>query len=130
MIKSDLIRRVAAENPHLYEADVERVVGAILGRVSDALAAGDRVELRGFGAFTVTERGARTGRTPKTGEAVGVEAKRVSVFRVGKAMQRRLNPSGAVTSGELDAAVSGLVKGGSLSHYRFGRPGGVGPPRS
>jgi len=108
MIKSDLIRRVAAENPRLREVDVACVVAAILGRISDALVAGDRVELRGFGVFTVTERDARAGRNPATGAAVAVEAKRFPVFRVGKAMQRRLNPSDAVTREELDAEVEQL----------------------
>lgn len=108
MIKSELILRVAAENPHLYERDIERVVNVILGRISDALAAGDRVELRGFGAFTVAERGAREGRNPATGEAVAVEPKRTPLFKPAKAMRDRLNPSGAVTDAEMDAEVERL----------------------
>lgn len=110
MIKSELILRVAAENPHLYEADVERVVNTILGRISDALIDGDRVELRGWGSFTVAERGARTARNPRNGEAVSVETRRLPQFKSSKAMQTRMNPSGAVTGAELDAEVERLSR--------------------
>ena len=71
MIKSELIDRLAEANPHLYHRDVERVVNTILDGVTDALARGDRVELRGFGAFSVRQRPARTGRNPRTGESLG-----------------------------------------------------------
>ena len=91
MINSELILRIAAQNPHLYERDVELVVNAILNRISDALVAGDRVELRGFGAFSVKLRGARTGCNPKTGEAVPVADKLVPTFKTGKTMQGGLN---------------------------------------
>ena len=91
MIKSELIARIAAQNPEMYEKDVEVVVNAILNRISDALVAGDRVEIRGFGAFTVRARSARTGRNPKTGAEVAVTDKLVPVFKTGKAMQARLN---------------------------------------
>lgn len=96
MIKSELVARVAAENPHLSERDIERVVNAILARISDALINGDRVELRGFGSFTVMERGARTGRNPKTGAAVAVETKRLPQFRLGRSIRDLLNPSGII----------------------------------
>ena len=91
MIKSELIARLAAENPHLHRADVERVVGAILEAMTEALAAGGRVELRGFGAFSVRDRPARAGRNPRTGEAVAVDAKAAPLFKAGKEMRLRLN---------------------------------------
>ena len=95
MIKSELILRIAEQNPHLYEKEVEAVVNTILNRISDALVAGDRVELRGFGAFTVKPREARTGRNPKTGEAVTVADKLILGFKTGKGMQAHLNASEA-----------------------------------
>lgn len=91
MIKSELILRVAARNPHLYQRDVETIVGAILDTIGDALSRGDRVELRGFGAFSVKKRDARAGRNPRTGAAVAVGEKRIPVFKTGKDMRERLN---------------------------------------
>jgi integration host factor subunit beta len=91
MIKSELIAKLAAENPHLTQRDVERVVGVIFGRMTDALAAGGRVELRGFGAFSVRSRPGRTGRNPRTGEPVEVKAKHVPFFKSGKELRERLN---------------------------------------
>ena len=91
MIKSQLIARIAEQNPHLRERDVEAVVNTILMQISDALVAGDRVELRGFGVFTVKARNARTGRNPKTGEAVAVTDKLLPAFKPGRPMQVRLN---------------------------------------
>jgi integration host factor subunit beta len=75
VIKSELIERIASRNPHLYQRDVEHIVNAILEEVVTALARGDRVELRGFGAFSVKNRPARTGRNPRTGEQVVVAEK-------------------------------------------------------
>ncbi len=92
MIKSELIQRITERNPHLYQRDIENVVGAILDTISDALARGDRVELRGFGAFSVKHRPARVGRNPRTGEQVQVDAKAVPFFKTGKEMRQRLNP--------------------------------------
>ncbi len=92
MIKSELIQKITDRNPHLYQRDIENVVGAILDTISDALARGDRVELRGFGAFSVKHRPSRTGRNPRTGEQVHVEAKAVPFFKTGKEMRQRLNP--------------------------------------
>ena len=91
MIKSELVARIAARNPHLYQRDVERIVHTIFQEIADALARGDRVELRGFGAFTVRRRPARTGRNPRTGESVMVEAKAVPHFKTGKEIHEELN---------------------------------------
>lgn len=91
MIKSELVQAIAAENPHLYQRDVEHIVNAILDAITEALAQGDRVELRGFGAFSVKSRPARTGRNPRTGARVQVEEKHVPFFKTGKEMRERLN---------------------------------------
>lgn len=85
MTKSELIQRLAEKNPHLYMRDVEKIVETIFEEITDALAEGDRVELRGFGAFSVKERDARMGRNPRTGESVFVESKRLPFFKTGKA---------------------------------------------
>jgi integration host factor subunit beta len=94
MIKSELVARLADRYPHLYHRDVERIVSTVLDSISTALASGDRVELRGFGAFSVKVRPARQGRNPRTGETVAVEEKRVPFFRTGKELRERLNDSG------------------------------------
>ncbi len=91
MIKSELVLKIAEQNPHLYQRDVENIVNAILDTITDALARGDRVELRGFGAFSVKKRDARTGRNPRTGETVSVSEKVIPVFKTGKEMRIRLN---------------------------------------
>ena len=91
MIKSELIAKLAEENPHLTQRDIERVVGVILERMIQALEDGGRVELRGFGAFSTRERGARKGRNPRTGEAVDVPEKKVPYFKPGKEMRRVVN---------------------------------------
>lgn len=91
MIRSELIQKIADENPHLYQRDVERIVNTIFDEVTGAMARGDRVELRGFGAFSVKERDARTGRNPRTGETVEVEQKHVPFFKTGKLLRDRLN---------------------------------------
>jgi len=91
MIKSELVLKIAEQNPHLYQRDVENIVNAILDTIADALARGDRVELRGFGAFSVKKRDARTGRNPRTGESVEISEKSVPVFKTGKEMRQRLN---------------------------------------
>jgi len=91
MIKSELIARLASENPHLTQRDVERVVTVILDCMTDALEKGGRVELRGFGAFSVRARPARAGRNPRTGDTVSVKAKRVPFFKSGKELRERLN---------------------------------------
>ncbi|PID36161.1 MAG: integration host factor subunit beta [Rhodobacterales bacterium] len=91
MIRSELIQKVIDENPHLYQQDVERIVSTIFDEVIEAMARGDRVELRGFGAFSVKEREARIGRNPRTGEAVQVDKKFVPFFKTGKLLRDRLN---------------------------------------
>ncbi|MDG2096514.1 MAG: integration host factor subunit beta [Paracoccaceae bacterium] len=91
MIRSELVQKIADENPHLYQKDVERIVGTIFDEIINAMAAGDRVELRGFGAFSVKKRKARLGRNPRTGEAVNVAEKHVAFFKTGKLLRDRLN---------------------------------------
>jgi integration host factor subunit beta len=91
MIKSELVQKIAERNPHLYQRDVENIVNAILDEVVNALSRGDRVELRGFGAFSVKNRPARTGRNPRTGTQVSVAEKYVPFFKTGKEMRERLN---------------------------------------
>ncbi|MEQ9518442.1 MAG: integration host factor subunit beta [Parvibaculum sp.] len=91
MIKSELVARLAQANPHLYQRDVERIVATIFDEISAALARGDRVELRGFGAFSVKSRPARIGRNPRTGQPVHVDEKFVPFFKTGKELRDRLN---------------------------------------
>jgi integration host factor subunit beta len=91
MIRSELIQKIADENTHLYQRDVERIVNTIFEEIIEAMARGDRVELRGFGAFSVKKRDARIGRNPRTGEAVEVEEKFVPFFKTGKLLRDRLN---------------------------------------
>lgn len=91
MIKSELVQLITDKNPHLYQRDVENIVNAILDEITDALANGNRVELRGFGAFSVKNRPARTGRNPRTGASVHVDEKWVPFFKTGKDLRERLN---------------------------------------
>jgi integration host factor subunit beta len=95
MIKSELVARLSERYPHLYHRDVERIVFTVLDEISTALANGDRVELRGFGAFSVKVRPARQGRNPRTGATVSVDEKRVPFFRTGKELRERLNNGAA-----------------------------------
>lgn len=106
MIKSELVLKIAEQNPHLYQRDVENIVNAILDTIVDALSRGDRVELRGFGAFSVKKRDARVGRNPRTGETVDVSEKVIPVFKTGKEMRTRLNHEPAPTGGSASAAVA------------------------
>jgi len=91
MIRSELIQKLAEENPHLFQRDVERIVNTVFEEIIEAMARGDRVELRGFGAFSVKKRDARAGRNPRTGEAVSVDQKHVPFFKTGKLLRDRLN---------------------------------------
>ena len=89
--RSELIARLAAKNPALYHRDIEKLVATVLDEIGSALERGDRVELRGFGAFSVRQRKARTGRNPRTGASVDVAEKKVPFFKMGKGMRERLN---------------------------------------
>ncbi|MGH7118857.1 MAG: integration host factor subunit beta [Acetobacteraceae bacterium] len=91
MTKSELIAELAAANPHLLARDAELIVATVFEQIVLALAAGERVELRGFGAFTIKRRNARTGRNPRTGQAVAVEEKFVPFFKAGKELRERVN---------------------------------------
>jgi integration host factor subunit beta len=91
MIRSELVQKIADQNPHLTVRDAERIVATILDSIADTLAAGGRVELRGFGAFSTRGRDGRTGRNPRTGDPVEVDAKRVPHFKAGKELRERLN---------------------------------------
>ncbi|WP_112874019.1 integration host factor subunit beta [Paracoccus endophyticus] len=91
MIRSELIQIIADENPHLIQRDVEKIVGTVFEEIIEAMARGDRVELRGFGAFSVKKRDARQGRNPRTGESVKVDEKHVPFFKTGKLLRDRLN---------------------------------------
>ncbi|AWN40745.1 integration host factor subunit beta [Methylobacterium durans] len=92
MVRSELVTRLATQNPHLYERDCEAIVNAIFDRIEDALAAGNRVEIRGFGAFSTKNVRGREGRNPKTGESVVVAEKKAVHFKPGKEIRLRLNP--------------------------------------
>ena len=91
MIKSELVQRISSSQPHLYQRDVENVVNAIFDTIAQAMAQGDRVELRGFGTFSVRKRAPRLGRNPRTGETVEVDSKAVPFFKTGKELRDRLN---------------------------------------
>jgi integration host factor subunit beta len=91
MIRSELLQALAKDNPDLKMEDIEKVCNVFFDEIAQRLASGGRVELRGFGAFSTREREARTGRNPRTGEAVKVPGKRVPYFKPGKEMRARLN---------------------------------------
>ena len=91
MIRSELVQKLMDENPHLSQRDVERVISTIFEEIITTIAKGDRVELRGFGAFSVKKRGSRLGRNPRTGVTVSVEEKHVPFFKTGKLLRDRLN---------------------------------------
>jgi integration host factor subunit beta len=92
MIRSELVRRIASANTHLYEREVENVVGTVFEEITNAMVRGDRVELRGFGVFSTRVRQTGTARNPRTGAIVPVRHKALAFFRAGKEMHRRLNP--------------------------------------
>ena len=105
MIKSELIQKISADNPHLFPRDVERIINVIFDEIIESLSRGDRVELRGFGAFTVKHRAARQGRNPRTGQPVFVDEKYVPFFKSGKELRERLNREKKTES--LDQGISG-----------------------
>jgi integration host factor subunit beta len=98
MTRSELVAQLAARNPHLMHRDIELIVATVFDEITGALSRGDRVELRGFGAFSVRQREARTGRNPRTGEAVPVSEKGVPFFKAGKELRERLNRSPAAAT--------------------------------
>jgi integration host factor subunit beta len=91
MIKSELVARISEQYPHLYQRDIEAIINRILNEIGDALGRGDRIELRGFGAFSVKQRAARIGRNPRTGDSVAVAKKVAPFFKTGKELRDRLN---------------------------------------
>ena len=93
MIRSELIQKIADENPHLTQRHVERIVNTVFEEIIDALAKGDRVELRGFGAFSVKARDARVGRNPRTGEAIAIQARRVVTFHASHKLKEQIQQS-------------------------------------
>lgn len=101
MTRSELIAGLAEDNPHLTLSDVEKIVSTLFNEMAAALARGERVELRGFGAFTIKRRQARAGRNPRTGEAVDVAQKTVPFFKAGKELRERVNKPAPVTSASL-----------------------------
>ena len=108
MIKSELVLKIAEQNPHLYQRDVEKIVNAILDTIADALARGDRVELRGFGAFSVKKRDARTGRNPRTGESVSISEKVVPGLQDGQGNAAAAQRSGS--EGRSKAAARPVIR--------------------
>ena len=91
LIKSKLIEKLTAQNNHLFTRDLERVVNTIFNEITQSLADGKRVELRGFGAFSVQHRKQRVGRNPRTGESVNVDEKFIPRFKTGKELRIKLN---------------------------------------
>ncbi len=104
MTKSELIQRLSQKYPHLYQRDIEILVNTILNEISGALAEGSRVELRGFGAFSVRERDPRTARNPKNGEVVSIGTRHAIYFRTGKELRERINKGPANSGSKLSAA--------------------------
>lgn len=98
MIKSELVQKLADENPNLFHRDIEKIVSVVFQEISDSLARGERVELRGFGAFSVKRRPPRIGRNPRSGEPVRIDAKAAPFFKAGKELRDRLNADGALAS--------------------------------
>lgn len=98
LIKSQLIQNITDKNPHLYIKDVERIVNTIFSEITKSLSENRRVELRGFGAFSVQKRRERIGRNPKTGDAVKVESKHIPRWKMGKELKVKLNSTNRVTN--------------------------------
>jgi integration host factor subunit beta len=113
MIKSELVKRIVAKNPHLHPRDVKKIVNAMFGEITAAMVRGDRVEVQGFGVFSIRVRRARTGRNPRTGARVSVEKKSVPFFSTRKEMRARLNRS----AGEPAAVANELPVGGATRQH-------------
>ena len=92
MIRSELVARVAAENPHLTHADAEKVVATVFNTITEHLETGGRVELRGFGVFSVRHYDGGKRRNPRTGEIIFLDPKSKPFFKIGRALRNRLNP--------------------------------------
>lgn len=99
MIKSELVQKLADENPNLFHRDIEKIVSILFEEIAESLARGERVELRGFGAFSVKHRPARVGRNPRSGEPVRINEKFAPFFKAGKELRDRLNEEGHFTPG-------------------------------
>lgn len=106
MTRSELIAGMAEDNPHLTVADVERIIATLFDEMTSALARGERVELRGFGAFIIKRRRARTGRDPRTGETIDVAEKSIPFFKAGKELRERINKPGTFTPRKRNGAIS------------------------
>ncbi|MAI06193.1 MAG: integration host factor subunit beta [Alphaproteobacteria bacterium TMED87] len=101
MTRSELILKISQKNPHLFNRDIEEVVNAIFVEISQALSRGDRIELRGFGAFSIKHRRSRIGRNPRTGESVQVEEKKIPFFKTGKRLRQLLNATSGGNDNEI-----------------------------
>jgi len=101
MTRSELILKISQKNPHLFNRDIEEVVNAIFAEISQALSRGDRIELRGFGAFSIKHRRSRIGRNPRTGESVQVEEKKIPFFKTGKRLRQLLNATSGRNNNEI-----------------------------
>lgn len=112
MMKSELIEILAAEQDHLASKDVEEAVRKILEKMSTALASGERIEIRGFGSFSLHYRPPRLGRNPKTGESVALAGKHVPHFKPGKELRERVNEAYQVELAELDRQSAKAVANG------------------
>jgi integration host factor subunit beta len=130
MIKSDLLQRIAAQNPHLYHRDIEKIVSAIFDEIIEALRRGGRVELRGFGAFSAKLREGRQGRNPRTGAVIQVAKKALPYFKTEKEMRARLNreilsgrpaDNSACSSAERPSGYSRGVLAGTVHMIVLGR---------
>ena len=115
MTKSGLIEAVAGQLPHLAQRDLEVVVNTLFDAMTDALSVGDRIEIRGFGSFSVRQRKARQGRNPKTGQVINVPAKRVPFFTVGHELRERVNNGAEPHGNETAASSTGEAEGPDAS---------------
>ena len=118
MIKSELIQKIAAANPHLYHRDVERIVNVIFGEIVDALARGETVKISSFGSFSVRQKGRRIGRNPKTGEEVPILPRKVLVFRASHVLKNKINRALSKAAGAAKSAAGAPSSPGSPVGWR------------